>query len=91
MKYYIIAGERSGDLHGANLIKELVEQDSNANIRFWGGDMMKEAGGELVVHYKETAFMGFLEVVRNLKTIKSFIAQCKRDRADSLLKQNCYI
>ena len=69
MKYYIISGEASGDLHGANLMKEIFKLDTNANIRFWGGDLMKKQGGTLVKHYKDLAFMGFLEVVLNLRTI----------------------
>ena len=79
MKYYIIAGEASGDLHGSNLIKQLKLQDSNANIRCWGGDLMEQAGGTLVKHYKERAFMGFAEVITNLSTILGFIKFCKKD------------
>ena len=79
MKYYIIAGEASGDLHGSNLMKSLYEEDSNASIRFWGGDLMQNVGGTLVKHYKELAFMGFLEVVLNLKTILNNIKICKAD------------
>lgn len=79
MNYYLIAGERSGDLHGSNLIKEIKKADSNAVIRAWGGDMMKEAGADLVVHYKETAFMGFWEVLKNFRTIKGFLRTCKSD------------
>jgi len=79
MKYYIIAGEASGDLHGSNLMKALYEEDPNANIRFWGGDLMQKAGGKLVKHYKELAFMGFIEVVFNLKTILNNIEFCKKD------------
>ena len=79
MKYYIIAGEASGDLHGSNLMKALFEEDPNANIRFWGGDLMQKAGGKLVKHYKELAFMGFIEVVFNLKTILNNIEFCKKD------------
>ncbi len=59
MKYYIIAGEASGDLHGSNLIKAILAKDTNAKIRCWGGDQMQKAGGTLVRHYKEMAFMGF--------------------------------
>ncbi|UQD55912.1 lipid-A-disaccharide synthase [Flavobacterium sp. K5-23] len=81
MKYYIIAGEASGDLHGANLMKALYKEDSNADIRFWGGDLMKNVGGTLVKHYRELAFMGFIEVVFNLKTILSNIKICKTDIA----------
>ena len=69
MKYYIIAGEASGDLHAANMMKALKKIDSNAEFRFWGGDLMQDVGGTLVKHYKELAFMGFFEVVMNLRTI----------------------
>jgi lipid-A-disaccharide synthase len=79
MKYYIIAGEASGDLHGANLMKELYKADANANIRFWGGDLMEATGGTLVKHYRDLAFMGFAEVVTNLKTIFANIKLCKED------------
>lgn len=80
MKYYIIAGEASGDLHGSNLIKALKEEDSNAEFRFWGGDLMEKASGEKPVkHYKDLAFMGFLEVAKNLKTILNNIKFCKQD------------
>ena len=79
MKYYIIAGEASGDLHGSNLIKALKANDSEADVRCWGGDMMQNAGGTLVKHYKEMAFMGFLEVVQNLSTIFKNINFCKQD------------
>ena len=79
MKYYIIAGEASGDLHGSNLIKELKKLDADANIRCWGGDKMKEAGGELVKHYRDLAFMGFAEVVKNLGTILKNLKFCKQD------------
>jgi lipid-A-disaccharide synthase len=79
MKYYIIAGEASGDLHGSNLMKALYEEDPQAEIRFWGGDLMQKAGGTLVKHYRELAFMGFVEVIFNLKTILSNITFCKKD------------
>lgn len=79
MKYYIIAGEASGDLHGSNLMKALLKQDSNAEIRFWGGDLMQAAGGTLVKHYRDLAFMGFVEVLFNLKTILNNIKFCKDD------------
>ncbi|NHM05826.1 lipid-A-disaccharide synthase [Flavobacterium sp. CYK-4] len=82
MKYYIIAGEASGDLHGSNLMKALYQQDPQANIRFWGGDLMQQAGGTLVKHYRELAFMGFIEVLFNLKTILSNIKFCKKDIAE---------
>ncbi len=81
MKYYIIAGEASGDLHGANLMKELFKQDPQAEIRFWGGDLMQQAGGKLVKHYRDLAFMGFAEVIQNLKTILNNIKFCKQDIA----------
>lgn len=79
MKYYILAGEASGDLHGSNLMKALFEKDSNAEIRFWGGDLMQEVGGTLVKHYKERAFMGFYEVIKNLSSILGLIKFCKQD------------
>jgi lipid-A-disaccharide synthase len=79
MKYYIIAGEASGDLHGSNLIKELKKLDGNAIIRCWGGDKMQEAGGELVKHYRDLAFMGFAEVIKNLGTILKNLKYCKED------------
>lgn len=79
MKYYIIAGEASGDLHGSNLMKSLLKEDPNAEIRFWGGDLMQAAGGTLVKHYRKLAFMGFVEVLFNLKTILGNIKICKED------------
>jgi lipid-A-disaccharide synthase len=79
MKYYIVAGEASGDLHGANLMKSILEKDSSAEIRFWGGDLMQSVGGTLVKHYKELAFMGFVEVLFNLQTILNNIKICKKD------------
>lgn len=79
MKYYIIAGEASGDLHGSNLMKSIYLEDPAADIRFWGGEQMAAQGGTLVKHYKELAFMGFLEVLINLKTILNNIAFCKKD------------
>ena len=79
MKYYIIAGEASGDLHGSNLMRALYQEDANADIRFWGGDLMQEVGGTLVKHYRDLAFMGFAEVVMNLKTILNNIKFCKND------------
>ncbi|QLG45801.1 lipid-A-disaccharide synthase [Costertonia aggregata] len=81
MKYYIIAGEASGDLHGSNLIKAIKAVDADAQIRCWGGDLMQNAGGNLVKHYKELAFMGFLEVLFNLKAIFKNIKFCKHDIA----------
>ena len=82
MKYYIIAGEASGDLHGANLMKALYKEDSTADIRFWGGDLMQNVGGVLVKHYRELAFMGFVEVLFHLKTILNNIKICKKDISD---------
>ena len=79
MKYYIIAGEASGDLHAANLMKALLAKDPQANFRFWGGDRMQAVGGTLVKHYKDLAFMGFLEVLLNLRTILKNISFCKKD------------
>lgn len=85
MKYYIIAGEASGDLHGSNLIRGLLASDPDAEIRFWGGDEMTEAAGgkgTRVKHYKEASIMGFWEVVKNLRTILTRMKFCKRDIAD---------
>ena len=79
MKYYIISGEASGDLHGSKLIEALKKKDIRAHIRCWGGDLMQNSGGKLVKHYKELAFMGFWEVITNLKTILSNIIFCKKD------------
>jgi lipid-A-disaccharide synthase len=79
MKYYIISGEASGDLHGSNLIKALHTKDVAANIRCWGGDKMQAAGATLVKHYRELAFMGFVEVLKNIKTILKNLSFCKED------------
>ncbi len=79
MKYYIIAGEASGDLHGSNLIKQLQVQDPTAHIRCWGGDLMQSTGATLVKHYRDLAFMGFSEVIRNLPTILGNLKWCKQD------------
>lgn len=79
MKYYLIAGEASGDLHASNLMKALKKEDSNAEFRFWGGDLMTAQGGTLVKHYRELAFMGFAEVLMNLRTILKNISFCKKD------------
>lgn len=81
MKYYIIAGEASGDLHAANLMKAIVAEDPQADFRFWGGDLMQKVGGTLVKHYRDLAFMGFLEVLMNLRTITKNLAFCKKDIA----------
>ncbi len=79
MKYYIISGEASGDLHGSNLIRELHKLDAQADVRCWGGDLMQAAGATLVKHYSKLAFMGFAEVVKNLPTIFRNIKFCKQD------------
>lgn len=79
MKYYLIAGEASGDLHASNLMKALLREDPDADFRFWGGDLMQQVGGVLVKHYRELAFMGFVEVLFNLKTIFKNISFCKDD------------
>jgi lipid-A-disaccharide synthase len=79
MKYYIIAGEASGDLHGSNLIIELKKLDSATEVRSWGGDKIKAAGATLVKHYKNLAFMGFFEVLKNLPTIFKNLEFCKKD------------
>lgn len=79
MKYYLIAGERSGDLHGSNLIKALKKEDSDASFRGFGGDFMKDAGAEIIVHYKEMAVMGLVEVVKNLFKIKKYMSICAND------------
>lgn len=79
MKYYLIAGEASGDLHASNLMKALKGLDPQAEFRFWGGDLMQAQGGTLVKHYRDLAFMGFIEVVYNLRTILKNIDFCKKD------------
>ncbi len=79
MKYYMIAGEASGDLHGSNLIKEIRKLDSSADIRCWGGDKMEAAGATLVKHYRDLAFMGFAEVIKNLPAILKNFKFCKQD------------
>jgi lipid-A-disaccharide synthase len=79
MKYYLVAGEASGDLHGANLMKALKELDHAAEFRFFGGDLMQAEGGTLVKHYADMAFMGFVEVAVNLRTILKNLKLCKQD------------
>ena len=79
MKYYIIAGEASGDLHGSNLIKALHKKQQNNTIRCWGGDKMESSGATLIKHYRDLAFMGFTEVIKNLPTILNNIKFCKKD------------
>jgi lipid-A-disaccharide synthase len=79
MKYYLVAGEASGDLHGANLMKALKAEDGEAVFRYFGGDKMEAEGGALVKHYADMAFMGFTEVVLNLRTIFRNLKTCKED------------
>lgn len=79
MKYYIIAGEASGDLHGSNLMKAILKQDKEAQFRFWGGDLMQNISDNLVKHYRNLAFMGFLEVIKNIRIILKNISFCKED------------
>lgn len=79
MKYYLIAGEASGDLHGSNLMKELLATDAGLEFRYFGGDLMHKVGGNLVKHYREMAFMGFLDVFLNIKIIKRNMEFCKKD------------
>lgn len=79
MKYYIIAGEASGDLHASNLIKQLKQKDAHVDIRAWGGELMESQGAIIAKHYRDLAFMGFVEVLFNLKTILSNISFCKKD------------
>jgi len=79
MNYYVIAGEASGDLHGSNLIQKIKELDNIADFRCWGGDMMERAGGHIVKHYRDLAFMGFIEVVKNIRTIYNNLSFCKKD------------
>jgi lipid-A-disaccharide synthase len=78
MKYFIVAGEASGDLHASNLMKGIKAADANAEFQYFGGDLMQAQGGTLVKHYRDMAFMGFLEVVMNLKTIKANMELCKK-------------
>lgn len=82
MKYFIIAGERSGDLHGSNLIKAIRQTDKEAEIKGWGGDYMQEAGADVLMHYKDLAFMGFAEVLANLPKILGFFSLCKKQIDD---------
>ncbi len=79
MKYYLIAGEASGDMHGAHLMKAIKARDTDAEFRFWGGDLMAEQGGELVKHYKDHAVMGFVAVIQNLGTIRKNFKLCRED------------
>lgn len=77
MRYFIIAGEKSGDLHGSNLIRELISNDPSSEIRCWGGDLMRAAGGVVQMHYNQTAFMGFTDVLKNLGKIRSLMLLCR--------------
>jgi lipid-A-disaccharide synthase len=79
MKYYLIVGEASGDLHASNLMKALQAKDSKAEFRFFGGDLMAAAGGSLVKHYKDMAYMGFIPVLLHLRTIFRNMDLCKKD------------
>ncbi|MDA0678424.1 MAG: lipid-A-disaccharide synthase, partial [Bacteroidetes bacterium] len=79
MKYYLIAGEASGDLHGANLVRALKSLDSDASFRGVGGEAMQSAGVALNVHYRELSFMGFIEVLQNLSTVSRIMKSCKAD------------
>lgn len=79
MTYYLIAGERSGDLHGGNLIRSIRKHDPDARCRAYGGEQMQEAGAVLVRHYREMAFMGFVEVAKNLGTIRRIMRECQAD------------
>lgn len=81
MKYYLVAGEASGDLHGAHLMRALKEKDANAEFRFFGGTLMQAEGGTLVKHYADMAFMGFVEVILNLRTVLKNLKQCQKDIA----------
>ena len=82
MRYYLIAGEASGDLHASNLMAEILRIDSQALFRFYGGDMMQAVGGTLVKHYKEMSFMGFIPVLTHARTILRNMKACKRDVAE---------
>ena len=79
MKYYIIAGEKSGDLHGSHLMKAIVQEDAAAEFRYWGGEAMEQVGGTLVKHYQEMAFMGFWDIIKNLRRILGFIKEAQKD------------
>ena len=79
MKYYLIAGEASGDLHASNLMRSLKKQDTDAEFRFFGGDLMQSVGGTLVKHYRDMAYMGFIPVLLHLRTIFRNMDLCKSD------------
>ncbi len=82
MRYFLIAGEQSGDLHGSNLVKEIVNADDKAEIFCWGGDLMEAAGAKLLMHYKKTAFMGFITIIKNLRTISDNLKICRQQIFD---------
>ena len=88
MKYYIIAGEASGDLHASNLMIELKRLDTGAQFRCWGGDRMKAAGGEIVKHISEISYMGFVEVAANLRAIMRNFRLSKLSRSESFLESS---
>jgi lipid-A-disaccharide synthase len=79
MRYYLIAGEASGDLHGSNLMKSLLQEDSSAEFRFRGGDLMRSVHDGLVKHYSDTAVMGLVEVLSKLRKIKNNLLLCKKE------------
>ena len=79
MKYFLIAGEASGDLHASNLMAALKKQDAEADFRFLGGDLMQAVGGTLVKHYRDMAFMGFIPVLLNLRTILNNMKACQEE------------
>ena len=81
MKYYLIAGEASGDLHASNLMRALQQEDANAEFRFFGGDLMASCGGTLVKHYRDMAYMGFIPVLMNLDKVLANMRLCKQDIA----------
>lgn len=81
MKYYLIAGEASGDLHASNLMRALQQEDANAKFRFFGGDLMASCGGTLVKHYRDMAYMGFIPVLMNLDKVLANMRLCKQDIA----------
>ena len=83
MRYFIVAGEQSGDLHGSNLVRGLLEADIKADVICWGGDLMEDAGARLLVHYRKMAFMGFVSVVKNLGAISRNLSLCKQHIADN--------
>ena len=78
MKYFLIAGEASGDLHASNLMAELKQQDHEAEFCFLGGDLMQAQGGQLIKHYRDMAFMGFINVLLNLRKVLANLEDCKR-------------